>query len=258
MVELVHLDEFSPKGSLIITSVSRTPSAGSNDSPVGDLGSGAILSARRVRTRPGSTPVAFVLRPGDLLVIAGPAGVGKTGLLETIGLATPPPRGDIELFEHDLKDLTRREQLACRRRMGLVFQTPRLIEDASARDNITLGALAAGRTADEVGDDVDQLMAWVGLTALADRAAQDLNDEARRRVAMARALVNRPELIVADEPAGPDGSAVLRMLVEVNQAGTALLVATREPSQVDPSNDKRRVIELAPPLAGSEPGRQSA
>ena len=110
----------------------------------------------------------------------------------------------------------------------MIFQDPRLIDTLSAYDNVALAARAVGRQADDYGKQIDEVISWVGLGGQSATLAGDLGDEARRRLAVARAVINRPDVVIADEPASRGDQVVLRLLADLHQAGTAILLATRD------------------------------
>jgi cell division transport system ATP-binding protein len=110
----------------------------------------------------------------------------------------------------------------------MIFQDLRLIEDLSVYDNVAIAARAAGRGWKDFAPRIDELLAWIGLARLAEDPANRLDDESRRRLAVARAVINRPDLIIADEPAGEAGLAILKLLSDLNRAGTAVLIATED------------------------------
>jgi cell division transport system ATP-binding protein len=172
--------------------------------------------------------VSFSLEPGDVHVLAGDAGSGKSALLEMIGLARPPARGGVELFGRDLATVPQRDRYRLRRRIGFIFQHPRLIEDLSGRDNVALAAEAAGRRPADYASQIEELLSWVGLGRRAGMMAGGLDEEGRWRLALARAVINRPDLLIADEPTLEGGLAILKLLADLNQAGTTLLISTQD------------------------------
>ena len=214
--------------------MSRTPVKSSSEPDVAAPRDRAILRVQRAAPRPPRrggetrTVVSFSLEPGDAHVLAGEAGSGKTALLEMIGLARPPACGGVELFGLDLGRIEPRDRYRLRRRLGFIFQNPRLIEDLSARDNVALAAEAAGRRPADYASHVEELLAWVGLGRKAGQMAGGLDEEGRRRLAVARAVINRPDLLIADEPGLENGMVILKLLADLNQAGTTLLMATQD------------------------------
>jgi cell division transport system ATP-binding protein len=136
------------------------------------------------------------------------------------------------LFGADAATLDRDARAALRRRIGIVFQDLRLIDDLSAGDNVALPLRIAGAGEQEMRDNVAELLAWVGLAGRGDAPTATLSDGERRRVAIARALVRRPELLIADDPAGNGGDETAALLVrifeQVNRLGATVLIATRD------------------------------
>lgn len=184
------------------------------------------LLGAAVRARKGGRAgpsLSLDLEAGSAHVITAGPGAGKTALLETIALARPPDRGAIELFGRNLAKVRPAARFALRRRVGMIFQDLRLIDALSARDNVALAARAAGRSPDDYDKPLAEVLAWVGLTGRADDPVSHLDAEGRGRVAVARAVINGPDLLIADEPSG---EAVLRLLSDLNEAGTTMLIAT--------------------------------
>jgi cell division transport system ATP-binding protein len=184
---------------------------------------GAVI--RGVDGRVTGPALSFELEAGSAHVITAGRGAGKTAILESIALARPPKRGEIELFGRNVASVRPAARFALRRRIGMIFQDLRLVDALSARDNVALAARAAGRLPDDYEKPLAEVLSWVGLTRRADDPAADLDADGRGRLAVARAVVNRPDLLIADEP---DGEAVLRLLSDLNRAGTTMLLATRD------------------------------
>jgi len=176
--------------------------------------------------------VSLALEPGGCHFLTGASGSGKTTLLEIIGLAVPPSRGRVVLFDSDAGALDRAARVALRRRMGIVFQDLRLIDELSARDNVALPLRIAGVAKDRVGADVAELLAWVGLAKSGDMPVAALSGGERQRVAIARAIVGRPGLLLADEPTAHGDSEVAALLIrafeQMSRLGTTVLVATHD------------------------------
>ncbi|HLY45692.1 MAG TPA: ATP-binding cassette domain-containing protein [Stellaceae bacterium] len=176
--------------------------------------------------------VSLTLEPGSFCFLTGDSGAGKTTLLRIICLAEPPSRGKLTLFGADSARLDRMARTALRRRIGIVFQDCRLLDELTARDNIALPLRIQGAAEDKILDNVSELLAWVGLADRGDVRAASLSGGERRRVAIARAIVGRPELLIADEPVGDvdDGVALLlvRAFEEINRLGATVLIATRD------------------------------
>jgi cell division transport system ATP-binding protein len=220
-------------GSPIFASMSRRPVKTLIESQSPSAGEPAVIRLQRAAPPlPGGDGgwgvLSLTLAPGASQFLTGEAGSGKSAVLEMIAMARPPARGGVELFGRDVATVRGPDRFALRRRIGMMFQDLRLIDDLSAYDNVALAARAAGRRRGSYGAQIDELLAWVGLARRADDPAGDLDDEGRRRLALARAVINRPDVVIADEPSGSNGMAILKLLSDLNQAGTAILIATRD------------------------------
>jgi len=173
--------------------------------------------------------VSLALETGGFHVVTGGAGAGKTTLCNIITLVEPPSEGRLRLFDSDPYGIDRGARTALRRRIGIMFQDLRLIGRLTVRENVGLPLRLGGAAATRIADDVGELLAWMGLAHCADRPAAALSGGERRLVALARAVVGRPSLLVADEPAGDlDADAIalaMRVFQQVNRLGTTVLIA---------------------------------
>ncbi len=176
--------------------------------------------------------ISLSLDPGGFCLLTGVSGTGKTTLLKVIALAERPTSGRLALFGSDTGRLDRAGRAALRRRIGIVFQDVRVIEDWSAADNVALPLRIAGTAEREIGKNIRELLAWLGLEKRIDVPASALSGSERRRVAIARALVGRPELLIADDPTGnvDEETALLlaRIFQSMNWLGTTVLIATHD------------------------------
>jgi cell division transport system ATP-binding protein len=205
---------------IIAVNESQTPAAREPD--VVRLLGAAVRRAKGGRAGP---PLSLDLETGSAHVITAGPGAGKTALLEAIALARPPDKGAVELFGRNVAKVRPAGRYALRRRIGMIFQDLRLIDALSVRDNVTLAAKAVGRPRDDYDMPIAEVLAWVGLARRAEDPAAELDEEGRGRLAVARAVINRPDLLIADEPSG---EAVLKLLSDLNRAGTTMLIATRD------------------------------
>ncbi len=174
------------------------------------------------------------IREGEHVAIMGPSGSGKSTLLNIIGCLDRPTAGSYSLGDREVGRLDQRELTLVRRNeIGFVFQFFHLIPRLSAAENVELPMVFAGVPRRERRQRVAEAIAAVGLEARADHLPEQLSGGERQRVAMARATVMRPALLLADEPTGnldsKSGSVVLEMLGELNEAGLTLLVVTHNP-----------------------------
>ena len=174
--------------------------------------------------------VSFALPAGSFYFLTGESGAGKTSLLSLLYLAQSPTRGSVKLFGRNIQKTPRGELPEIRRKIGVVFQDFRLLDHLSAIDNTALPLRIAGYPEDEIQKRVSELLMWVGLGAHLNAKPPTLSGGQKQSVAIARAVINRPRLLLADEPTGnmDDKSAarLMRLFVELNRRGTTVVIAT--------------------------------
>jgi lipoprotein-releasing system ATP-binding protein len=206
----------------------------------------AVLSqvSRSYQTSPQS-PVQQVLRSVDLsiaagetLAITGPSGCGKSTLLNILGTLDRPDSGSVTLFGEDALTLDEGGLSRVRaERIGFIFQLHHLLPHLTALENVLIPALAGTTRPDRaaVHDRARRLLARVGLAAHADKKPAQLSGGEQQRVAVVRALIRQPGLLLADEPTGAldaaNGAALMELLLELNaEEGTALVMVTHDPA----------------------------
>jgi len=176
--------------------------------------------------------LSFRLEAGEMAFLTGHSGAGKSTLLKLIGLLERPSHGSIRVGGEDLARLPRRRIPAHRRRIGMVFQDHRLLAGRSVFDNVALPLVTAGMPRDEIGRRVRAALDQVGLLKLERALPLTLSSGEQQRVGIARAVVGRPEVILADEPTGnldPDLSReIFRLFERFHQLGVSLLIATHD------------------------------
>ncbi len=176
--------------------------------------------------------VSIDLAPGSFHFLTGPSGAGKTTLLKLLYLDHVPKGGRLTLFGQDPTELERRLVPRLRRRIGIVFQEFRLLEHMTVVQNIALPLRVAGHRLDDYQTDVMELVKWVGLKSRVEAYPRELSAGEKQRAAIARAVINSPDLILADEPTGnvdPEmGARILRLLIELNRLGKTVLIATHD------------------------------
>ncbi|WP_332766326.1 cell division ATP-binding protein FtsE [Phenylobacterium sp.] len=224
----------------------------------------AVVRFDDVSMRYGRAPetlkdLTFSLAPGSFHFVTGASGAGKTSLLKLIFLAARPSKGLLHLFGQDVSAIAPREQPFLRRRIGVVYQEFKLLEHLSAFDNTALPLRIAGRKPESYRQDVAELLAWVGLRSRMHAMPATLAGGEKQRLAIARAVVNRPDILLADEPTGnvdhEMGLRILRLFVELNRLGTTILIATHDQDLVARSGmpvlhlDEGRLTQLG---AGGE------
>ena len=155
----------------------------------------------------------FTLEPGSFHFLTGQSGAGKSSLLRLLYLAHRPSRGLITMFGRDIATAKRRALTELRRKMGVVFQDFRLLDHLSAHDNVALSLRVAGVREADIAEPVGELLAWVGLADRVHALPPALSGGEKQRLAIARSVIRRPELLLADEPTGNvDPKTSLRLL----------------------------------------------
>jgi cell division transport system ATP-binding protein len=200
------------------------------------------VSMRYGRSAEVLKDISFALPAGSFHFITGPSGAGKSSLLKLIYLAAKPSKGLIHLFGQDLSRLPAKGMPFIRRRIGVVFQEFRLLDHLSAFDNVALPLRIAGRKAPSYRTDVAELLTWVGLKERMHAMPATLAGGEKQRLAIARAVVGRPDLLLADEPTGNVDHAmalrIYRLFVELNRLGTTIVIATHDQDLVGRSGQQ--------------------
>ena len=186
------------------------------------------------------------IEKGEFVFIVGASGAGKSTFLKLIMHEEIPSRGTIMVNGVNVTNLKRRKVPYLRRNMGIVFQDFRLIDKMTVYDNVAFAMRAIGSSPSAVRKRVPYILKLVGLSGKGNRRPSELSGGEQQRVSLARALVNNPEIIVADEPTGnidPEMSfEIIELLSEINAQGTTILVVTHEHDLVRHFN--KRVIEI--------------
>lgn len=190
--------------------------------------------------------LSFSIAPRSFQFLTGPSGAGKTTLLRLILLSVKPTRGLISMFGEDVAGISNDALTGLRRRMGVVFQDFRLLDHLTTYENVALPLRVQGK--DEAGyrGEVVELLRWVGLGERMHVLPPVLSGGEKQRAAIARALIARPELLLADEPTGNVDSVLakrlLRLFVELNRLGTSVVIATHDIALMDQLDVRRLVI----------------
>ena len=185
--------------------------------------------------------------PQSFQFLTGPSGAGKTSLLRLILLTARPTRGVITAFGEDTSILPRRQIPALRRRIGVVFQDFKLLDHLTTYENTSLPLRVDGRPESHYRGDVIELLNWVGLGDRIHVTPPVLSGGEKQRAAIARALITRPELLLADEPTGNVdpfmARRLLRLFLELNRLGTAVVIATHDLALMDQVDARRMKLE---------------
>jgi cell division transport system ATP-binding protein len=178
--------------------------------------------------------------------LTGPSGAGKTSLLRLLFLALRPTRGLITMFDQDTASLSKDSRATMRRRIGLVFQDFRLLDHMSTYENVALPLRVLGKDESEYRSEVVELLHWVGLGERIGAMPPILSGGEKQRAAIARAVIARPQLLLADEPTGnvdPNlGQRLLRLFIELNKSGTSVVIATHDIALMDEFDARRLVL----------------
>jgi len=190
--------------------------------------------------------LSFHIEPNSFQFLTGPSGAGKTSLLRLLFLSLRPTRGLITLFGNDVVTLSKDELSVLRRRIGIVFQDFRLLDHMTTYENVALPFRVMGRDESTYRSEVVELLHWVGLGERMEALPPVLSGGEKQRAAIARAVIGRPQLLLADEPTGnvdPNlAQRLLRLFIELNKSGTTVLIATHDIGLMDQYDARRLVL----------------
>ena len=190
--------------------------------------------------------ISFEIAPQSFQFLTGPSGAGKTTLLRLMLLALKPTRGSITLLGADVRTLDKDAISGLRRRIGVVFQDFRLMDHLTTYENVALPLRVQGREEATYRSEVVELLRWVGLGERMHVLPPVLSGGEKQRAAIARALIVRPELLLADEPTGNVDPTLARRLLRLfqalNRSGTAVVIATHDLALMDQFDGARRLV----------------
>jgi cell division transport system ATP-binding protein len=190
--------------------------------------------------------LSFRIDPHSFQFLTGPSGAGKTSLLRLLYLSLKPTRGLITVFGHDVATLSTDALSTLRRRIGIVFQDFRLLDHMSTYENVALPLRVLGREEASYRDEVMELLHWVGLGERMWALPPVLSGGEKQRAAIARAVIARPQLLLADEPTGNVDPVLarrlLRLFLELNKSGTSVVIATHDIALMDLLDARRLVL----------------
>jgi cell division transport system ATP-binding protein len=198
------------------------------------------------RTGVALNDVSFRINKGEFAFLTGPSGAGKSTILKLVFMEERPTSGDVRVSGIHASRIRRKDIPLLRRKLGIVFQDFRLLEDRTAEENVAFALEVTGAPRGAIPAKVSRLLTQVGLAAKGTSYPRELSGGEQQRVAIARALVNDPIVLLADEPTGNlDERAtrgIFQLLRDINAAGTAVLMATHNLELVRRSD--YRVMEL--------------
>jgi cell division transport system ATP-binding protein len=173
----------------------------------------------------------LTILPGEFVYLTGKVGSGKTSIIRTLTGENPPFGGEARVGDFDLTNLKRKQIPYLRRSLGIVFQDFQLLMDRTVEDNLRFALEATGwKDKGDIAERIDRVLAAVGLQHKAYKLPHQLSGGEQQRAAIARALLNEPTLILADEPTGnldeDTARGIMKLLFEINRYGTAILMVT--------------------------------
>ena len=195
---------------------------------------------------PALEDITLSIQPKELVAIVGHSGAGKTTLLRMLLAEEKPTSGNVYFEELDVHSLPKHQLPQYRRKIGMVFQDFRLIPNKTAYENIAFAMEAAGRTDEEIGLDVPYILNLVDLGNKGGHFPHQLSGGEQQRVAIGRAIINQPDVIVADEPTGNldpvNTYEIVEILKKINELGTTVIITTHNKGVVDAMG--KRVITM--------------
>ena len=176
--------------------------------------------------------VSFRIARGEFAFLTGPSGAGKSTILKLLYMDERPTSGEVRVSGYSSSEIKRREVAQLRRRLGIVFQDFQLLEDRTAEANVAFALQVIGAPTASIPGKVARALTQVGLASKSNALPRELSGGEQQRVAFARALVNDPFVLIADEPTGNlDDRAtrgIFQLLREINASGTAVVMATHD------------------------------
>lgn len=252
-----------------------TPEPATGTSPGGLSGhtgthsAATVIRFTRVRKEYARTglalkDVSFAVNKGEFVFLTGPSGAGKSTILKLIFAEERPTAGEVKIATLSSATMRHRDIAKLRRKLGIVFQDFRLLEDRTVEQNIAFALEVTGAPRAGMSGRIGRLLTQVGLASKAQALPRELSGGEQQRVAIARALVNDPLVLLADEPTGNlDERAtrgIFQLLREINATGTAVMMATHDLDLVKRSdcrtleiNHGQLVLDSAEPVPGASP-----
>lgn len=190
--------------------------------------------------------VSFDIKDGEFVFVVGPSGAGKSTMIKLMMGEAKPTSGEVVVNNFEMSKIRRRQIPKLRRTMGVVFQDFRLIESKTVYENIAFAMRVVGKPESEIRKRVKYVLELVGLPHKADKYPNELSGGEKQRVTLARAIINAPRMIIADEPTGNVDPVMSREIMEmfslINEQNITVVIVTHDNTLVDAYN--KRVITL--------------
>ncbi len=190
--------------------------------------------------------VSLHIKPGEFVSVVGQSGTGKTTLARLVIAEEKPNKGRVIVGDWDITNIKAREVPILRRQIGVVFQDFKLLPDKTVFENVTFGLEVVGASQDRIKKIVPQVLKIVGLENKLDRFPRQLSGGEQQRTVIARSLVHRPKILVADEPTGNldsiNSQDIINLLLKINEFGTTVVLVTHNREIVN--SLRKRVITL--------------
>ena len=190
--------------------------------------------------------LSFSIPPDSFQFLTGPSGAGKTSLLRLMLMSLKPTRGLVRVFGQEASHISRNDMPEIRRKIGVVFQDFRLLDHLTTYENVALPLKVRGKEETGYQRDVTELLKWVGLGERMHALPPVLSGGEKQRAAIARALIDQPQVLLADEPTGnvdpPMARRLLRLFIELHRSGTSVVIATHDMGLMDQYEARRLVL----------------
>ena len=190
--------------------------------------------------------LSFDIPANSFQFLTGPSGAGKTSLLRLMLMSLKPTRGVVRIFGKEASRIPREAMPEIRRKVGVVFQDFRLLNHLTTYENVALPLKVLGKDETSYRTDVTDLLKWVGLGERMHALPPVLSGGEKQRAAIARALIDQPQVLLADEPTGnvdpPMARRLLRLFIELHRSGTSVIIATHDMGLMDQYEARRLVL----------------
>ena len=203
--------------------------------------------------------ISFEVKEKEFVCLVGKSGVGKTTLLRLLMAAEEPTSGRILFNGQDLQEIKAKDLPAFRRKIGVVFQDYKLLPSKTTYENVAYALEVIGYDEEEIKRDVNKVLAIVGLLEKANNFPVQLSGGEKQRMAIARALIHRPEVILADEPTGNldpyHTLEIIRLLLKINQLGTTIILSTHNREVINSLEKRTITLDQGKIIRDEEKGR---